>query len=179
MKIVGRAARISLDSDLKNSHEQNHMAWMQKIKGLFSFVDSVPRVVLAEGVYNLQAMYDELNAQYFEGRVCLSIDWFGRNPSSGRSHRKVLGYYNSGKKCIRIHTSLNHPFFPPYFVAYVIYHEMVHSIAPPMPGRTRRKVHHEEFRKRERGFHDYAIAKQWEQENLAKILYGREIYGRT
>ena len=151
----------------------------RKVKAMSSVIYKVEKEVTAGGVYDLQDIYTHLNQKYFDSSLSLSIDWFGRITSSGRIQRKVLGYYDARYKRIRIHASLNHSFFPPYFLSYVVYHEMVHSVAPPIKVGVRRRVHHGEFKKKEMCFEDYSIAKQWEKENLDKILYGRERYGRT
>lgn len=151
------------------------MNWVRKlIKFLRS--TSTPRSmqkVSLGNVYDLQSIYQEINIEYFEGKLQLSIDWFGREKTSRRITRKVLGYYDDRKKSIKIHKSLDSPSFPNYFIAYVVYHEMLHCVEPPKAGRKRRRVHHAGFTDKEKKFHSYAVAKQWEKEHLAKILHGR------
>jgi hypothetical protein len=60
---------------------------------------------------------------------------------------------------------------PPWFLRYVLYHEMLHSVVPdkPLPG-GRRRVHTEEFNRRERQFPSYLRARRWEEENLGRFL---------
>lgn len=174
--IMGAVAVLAI---IKQLLEKYSKIRRRKVNAMSSVIYKVEKDVVAGSVYDLQGIYNHLNEKYFEGSLSLSIDWFGRTTSSGRIQRKVLGYYDARYKRIRIHVSLNHSFFPPYFLSYVVYHEMVHSVAPPIKGGVRRRVHHGEFKKRERCFEDYSIAKQWEQENLDKILYGRDRYGRT
>ena len=54
---------------------------------------------------------------------------------------------------------------------YSVYHEMLHSVVPDktLPG-GRRRVHTEEFSRRERKFPGYLRARRWEEENLARFL---------
>ena len=66
---------------------------------------------------------------------------------------------------------LDAAFVPGWFIEYVVYHEMLHSVVPDEPGLNgKRKVHTDEFNRRERQFHFYRRARQWENENLARFL---------
>ena len=72
---------------------------------------------------------------------------------------------------IRINPALDQPFVPLWFLRYVLYHEMLHSVVPDeMLSRSRRRVHTEEFNRRERKFPDYRRARRWEDENLSRFL---------
>ena len=58
-----------------------------------------------------------------------------------------------------------------WFLEYVVYHEMLHSVVPDeFTPEGRRKVHTEEFHRREREFVHYRRARRWEDENLARFL---------
>lgn len=154
------------------------MNWVRKLKRFLNPTSPKIRTRKEKAptvstVYDLQSIYQEINIEYFEGKLQLSIDWFGREKTSRKISRKVLGYYDDRKKSIKIHRSLDSSSFPHFFLSYVVYHEMLHSVEPPIVGRKRRRVHHEGFRHKEKQFHSYSIAKQWEKENLAKILHGR------
>lgn len=151
------------------------MSWTDTLKKIFvkKKVAIKKKPLYEQGVYDLQQIFSEINHQYFSGALDLSIHWFGRKKTSRRIRRKVLGYYDSKNKRIKIHHSLNNSFYPPYFIAYVVYHEMLHSAEPPIQGQYRRKVHHKEFRDKEKLFHGYDQAKEWEKQNLEKILNGR------
>lgn len=155
------------------------MRFFVRIQKLFSSRKERP-LEPAGRVYDLKKIYHELNLQYFQGELDLTIGWFGRKKTSRTIRRKVLGYYDSRKKSIRIHRFLDSDFFPSYFISYVVYHEMLHHIEPPRQGNGRRKVHHRAFREKEEKFHSYIQAKQWEKTNLIKILQKREdVYGRS
>ncbi|NDD57663.1 MAG: hypothetical protein EBZ47_00200 [Chlamydiae bacterium] len=149
------------------------MNWFFKFcKSLYE--KPIPQPSCSSGpTHNLKEIFDQMNARYFQGRLELSIYWFGRQSKSSRINRKVLGYYDAKNKRIKIHHSLNDPFYPPYFIAYVVYHEMLHSVVPPLLGQKKRQVHHAVFKQKERLFEDYTKAKEWEKENLRKILNGR------
>jgi hypothetical protein len=117
------------------------------------------------GHYDLKAIFDEINAFYFENKLALGITWFGSAQRKARRHRK-LGLYCFQTKVVKIHRLLDQPHFPPYFISYVVYHEMLHSVCPPVKAkRGRYRIHHPDFVKREKEFAQYAIAKRWEEEN--------------
>ena len=124
--------------------------------------------------YDLQAIYKAVNAEYFGGKLSLKISWFANASKPAYRYRK-LGLYCFETKEIKIHRLLDHPDFPPYFISYVVYHEMLHSVCPPIrvKKRGRNQIHHSEFKKREREFADYALVKRWEEKNKQRFFYGR------
>jgi hypothetical protein len=66
---------------------------------------------------------------------------------------------------------LDQPFVPGWFLRYVLYHEMLHSVVPDkVLSQGRRRVHTEEFNRRERQFPGYRRARRWEEENLSRFL---------
>lgn len=130
--------------------------------------------------YNLKEIYDLLNQSYFEGKLNLEITWFGSAQREARRHRK-LGLFCFRTSQIKIHRLLDQPHFPPYFISYVVYHEMLHSVCPPVKAkRGRYRIHHSDFKMKEREFAEYAEAKRWEEENKKLFFTRREtFYGRT
>lgn len=126
---------------------------------------NVPKLEAQGGQYDLMAIYNLLNQSYFENKLELKITWFGSAKREARRHRK-LGLYCFNDKLIKIHRLLDQPHFPPYFISYVVYHEMLHSVCPPIKAkRGRYRIHHCDFKKKEMEFAEYAIAKRWEEEN--------------
>ena len=121
-------------------------------------------------VHDLAKIYHSVNQEYFAGSLSLTICWYGRKKSARRKGRKVLGYYDQRKECIKIHRTLDDPFFPPYYLAYVVYHEMLHHVEPPIQGRRKRKVHHHGFTSREKQFKEFSLAKDFEKQNIVKIV---------
>jgi len=116
-------------------------------------------------LYDLKEIYESINANYFENKLDLKITWFGSAKRRARRHRK-LGLYSFKEKLVKIHRLLDQPHFPPYFISYVVYHEMLHSVCPPVKARRGRyQIHHSDFKRKEREFAEYAAAKRWEEDN--------------
>jgi predicted metal-dependent hydrolase len=117
------------------------------------------------GHYDLKVIFNELNQAYFDNKLDLRITWFGSARRKAKRHRK-LGLYCFRTKVVKIHRLLDQPHFPPYFISYVVYHEMLHSVCPPIKAKKGRyRIHHPHFVKREKEFAQYAEAKLWEKEN--------------
>jgi hypothetical protein len=56
------------------------------------------------------------------------------------------------------------------FVAFVLYHEMLHHMMPVERGGGRRELHPLEFREREREFRAFDRAVAWEKRSLSRLL---------
>jgi hypothetical protein len=66
---------------------------------------------------------------------------------------------------------LDQAFVPRWYLKYVLYHEMLHSVVPDETLRSgRRRVHTEEFNRRERRYRSFNRARRWEEQNLARFL---------
>ncbi len=131
---------------------------------------STPTSLVARGeCFDLQALFDEMNAQYFGSAITARIGW-GRNTSKRRRKSIRLGVYDHKAREIRIHPALDKPDVPRFFVAFIVFHEMLHQLFPS--GRdTGRNVHHPRaFRAREKTFAQFAAAMQWEREHLGQLL---------
>lgn len=121
--------------------------------------------------FDLRAIFDDLNGRYFRGRLRgYNVMW-----SRHRKHRPreqfVFGTIQEEDRLIRINRALDQPFVPSWFLRYVLYHEMLHSVVPDeMLSRNRRRVHTEEFNRREQEFPHYRRARRWEGENLSRFL---------
>lgn len=121
-------------------------------------------------VYNLQEIYNALNLVYFGGKLDLGITWYGMWGKK-RRQRVTFGEYHDSLKLIKIHRMLDDTFFPPYFVSFVVYHEMLHNIIRGHKDqRGLFRVHTQEFKRRERAYHDYERAMAWEKRNKEKIF---------
>jgi hypothetical protein len=121
--------------------------------------------------FDLQAIFDKINAKYFRNRLKdYTITWGRRRRERPREYF-VFGTIQEEDRVIRIHPLLDARFVPSWFLEYVIYHEMLHAFVPDkFDANGRRIVHHEKFNERERKFHFYRRAKRWEEENLARLL---------
>jgi hypothetical protein len=120
--------------------------------------------------HDLLTMMQELNTRYFNGAMTAMITWGTSGKSSGARRTIKLGSYNSVDRLIRVHPVLDRPWVPRYFVAFIVYHEMLHHVMPASRGLGRRMLHPPEFRARERGFKHFERACKWERSHLARLL---------
>jgi hypothetical protein len=118
--------------------------------------------------YNLQEVYNRVNQQYFEGKVDLQITWFG--PKKSRYQRRViLGCYHRDKRLVKINRILDQSDIPDYYISFIVYHEMLHHVAPPIIQRFRkRQIHHPEFKALEKKFQDYALVKEFRKASKSR-----------
>ena len=115
------------------------------------------RIVPARGhVYDLDAVFDDLNGRFFHGLL-------GRPRLSwSRDHaRNRLGHYDPAHNTIVISRIFDHPRVPGYAVEYIVYHEMLHLKHPVKLRGSRRCVHSEEFRVEEKLFPELQKAQQF------------------
>ncbi len=119
--------------------------------------------------HNLVEIFDELNLQYFGGRIDARITYSVAQTKRRRRSIK-MGSYADDEKLIRIHPALDQTFVPRYFVAFVVYHEMLHQVHGVKEGCSRRVVHPPAFRADERRFEHYRRAVRWEHKHLARLL---------
>jgi len=122
-----------------------------------------PKIVLKHlgDHYNLSEVYQSVNALYFENKLDLPITWFGSKKSVPK-RRLTLGTYNSRSQLIKIHRLLDQAHVPYHVISYVVYHEMLHHVLPPIKERwQKRKIHHAAFKAREREFQEYSLIKEF------------------
>ncbi|EFB41222.1 hypothetical protein pah_c048o044 [Parachlamydia acanthamoebae str. Hall's coccus] len=121
-------------------------------------------------IYNLQAIYDELNAEYFGGEVKAAITWYGRHSQRNYS-RVTFGLYHHLLRLIKINRILDVPHVPEYLVSFVVYHEMLHEACPSyVDEKGINRIHSKEFREREVLFRDYYKAKKWIDQYLGEMF---------
>jgi hypothetical protein len=125
-------------------------------------------------VHDLQELYDRLNQRYFVGGIDARITWGQRPPPGGKRRRRnsiKMGSYSVEDRLIRIHPSLDRLFVPRMFVEWIVYHEMLHQKHDiPIVG-GRRQFHTPEFMAEEASFEHFERARQWERDNLDKLLF--------
>lgn len=112
--------------------------------------------------HDLRQIFDMLNRDYFEGRISAAITW-GRERPRRFCRRMTLGSYHSHGNIIRISPDLDRRTVPRYFVASVVYHEMLHADMGIDEAEGRRVVHSKEFRRREKLFREHDRAAAWER----------------
>lgn len=123
------------------------------------------KLISLGNLYDLKPICEALNRKYFKGKLDLKITWYGTKGRTNRS-RVTFGQYYDHLKLVKIHRILDDPFFPDYFVFFVIYHEMLHHVVPGFIDKNGLyRVHGPEFKKREKEFADYEIASQWEKKH--------------
>jgi hypothetical protein len=107
--------------------------------------------------HSLSAIYEELNDRYFGRRVDIRVLGWGRRKSWGR-----LGHYDPVHHTITISPVLDSPRVPRAVVAFIVYHEMLHSLFGCEEASGGRNRHHPSgFRKEERAYPDYEAAKKF------------------
>jgi hypothetical protein len=134
-------------------------------------------------VHDLLTIFDDVNARYFGASVTALISWGHRGGHQGRhrgGHRSAvrrprstikLGSYSAAERLIRIHPALDRAWVPRYFVAYIVYHEMLQHVLPAArTGESRRVLHSPAFRERERHFRYFERAIDWERRHLGRLL---------
>jgi hypothetical protein len=120
--------------------------------------------------HDLRSIFDELNARYFENRIDAAITWGARSGRPRRRNSIKMGSYSVEDRLIRIHRSLDRAFVPRFFVAWIVFHEMLHQVHDIRVKNGRREFHSKEFLADEAGFELYEQAKLWERGHLDALL---------
>ena len=161
MKIVKKLSKTSSHSRRSSTELINALSRPKRKR----------KVLLRPGgqVYHLANIQKEISEIYFNGEVELPITWFG----SGKIPKTsiLFGSYSHQTGLIKVNRVLDSETFPKCFVAYIVYHEMLHHIYPPKRGkRGRWDIHHEEYKAKEKQFLQYqeakAFLKTWKKMHL-------------
>src|SRR2546423_4459662 len=117
-----------------------------------------------EGRYfDLREIFETVNDRHFRGRLRRYKVMWGRRRRERPREYFIFGSIQEEDRVIRIHPLLDQPFVPRWFLEYVLYHEMLHSVVPDeRDAAGRRRIHTEEFYRREKAFPRYRRARQWE-----------------
>lgn len=107
-------------------------------------------------VYDLEAIFDQLNTRYFHGLL-------GRPRMTwSRDHaRNSLGHYDPAHNTIVISRIFDRPAVPRYAVEYLVYHEMLHLKHPVRLRGSRRCVHSRQFQQEEKLFPELEPARRF------------------
>jgi hypothetical protein len=129
--------------------------------------------------HDLLRLFQDMNDRYFGGNVNAVVTWGqrgtvsrrgGRGPSRGQRKTIKLGSYSAVDRLVRVHPALDQKWVPRYFVAYIVYHEMLHHVIPASRGLGRVNFHPPEFREREREFRHFERALDWEKRHVGRLL---------
>lgn len=121
--------------------------------------------------FDLREIFDRINRRFFNNALRNYTICWGRRRRKAPVRYFVFGTIREDERIIRIHPLLDAEFVPAWFIEYVVYHEMLHAVVPEETFSTgRRKVHTDEFYRREKQFPNYARARRWESENLSRLL---------
>ncbi|NOZ21002.1 MAG: SprT family zinc-dependent metalloprotease [Planctomycetes bacterium] len=123
-------------------------------------------------VYDLRAIFDELNAEFFGGRLRATLTW------SKQINRRKLGTWRGipGQDggVIRINRVFDDPSVPRFYIRQLVLHEMLHGVFSNERRNGRIIRHTRAFREFERSSPMYEAAKQWEENHL-NTLYQKRI----
>ncbi|HWR14570.1 MAG TPA: hypothetical protein VN577_07060 [Terriglobales bacterium] len=110
----------------------------------------------AGNVYDLNEIFDELNARFFFGLLARpQMSW------SQSSARNMLGHYDPAHNAIVISRVFDHLRIPRYVTEYIVYHEMLHLKHPVKLRGSRRCVHPKDFQEEEKLFPHLEDAKNF------------------
>jgi hypothetical protein len=105
--------------------------------------------------YNLEEIFEHLNASYFNGLMARPLLGWSRKPS-----RIMLGHYDPSHNAIVLSKILDRPSVPHLAVEYVLFHEMLHLRFPVEHRGARRCVHTRDFKAAEKQFVSLRQAKE-------------------
>jgi hypothetical protein len=128
------------------------------------------RLRTAGRVHDLQKIFDGLNASTFGGTLQARITWGPALRRSGPRRSIKMGSFSLEDRIIRIHPALDQEGVPDYFVAWIVFHEMLHGKHGAVASKGRRCYHTKAFFADERSFSDYDRACLWERANIHKLL---------
>ena len=106
--------------------------------------------------HSLQEIYEEVNTTYFKNQVALRALGWGRRKSWSR-----LGHFDVVHQTITISPVLDSPGVPRWVLAYLLYHEMLHSLFEIPNGLSPRRHHPPEFRRAEEAHPDCLRARKF------------------
>jgi predicted metal-dependent hydrolase len=122
--------------------------------------------------HDLQVIFDRLNVLHFAGQLQARITW-GSAPRRVQPRRSIkMGSFAVEDRIIRIHPVLDAAHVPEYFVAWIVFHEMLHGKYEVVRRGGRRCFHSKDFLSEERTFPDYERACAWERANIDRLLGG-------
>lgn len=112
----------------------------------------------------------ELRDDFDADRTAPRITW-GRSRKRGTRRGLRLGSYDVESHLVRIHPALDQAAVPDWFVRYVLFHEFLHAVHPPVRGLGGRWIRHgPEFVRREKGYSELERALAWERDHIDRLI---------
>jgi hypothetical protein len=158
-------------------HAATHIdAFVRENQHCFARVDLTSNVKKQSVVHDLDGIVREICERYFPGSDAVRVVWGQQRCSrrQGITRSIRLGVYEYDRRLIRVHPCLDCEWVPRYFVAWVVFHELLHHVMPVRTQGNRRRLHSPEFRAIERSFHDYERAIDWERINVRRLIAARD-----
>jgi len=122
------------------------------------------------GTHDLLKIYKSVNDYYFGGTIRIRNIGWSRSRQGINRKTIVLGTFWESRREIKIHPALDQYFVPSFFISYIIYHEMLHSLHRMYVRRGRLVIHSDRFRADERLFEEYDRAVSWQEKNIHRLL---------
>jgi hypothetical protein len=117
--------------------------------------------------HDLAEIMAKVNRDYFRARMKLLITW-GRAVRPGRRvSQRQLGSFDRSRNLVTISRVLDMEEVPRFFVAFVVFHEMLHAVQAEGAERD----HGPEFTSVERMHPDYRHAVRWQAQNLTLLMH--------
>ena len=129
----------------------------------------LPFVVRTAGqVHDLAAIFAQVNANYFHNACSARISWAALKSARGRGAVRV-GLYLHAHRLICVHPSLDQDFVPRYYVAWVVFTEMLHELFGLGMQRGRRPAPPPEFDVLQSCHPDFGRCQAWEKEHRSRL----------
>ncbi|HEY5962134.1 MAG TPA: hypothetical protein VIV60_36510 [Polyangiaceae bacterium] len=122
--------------------------------------------------HDLESILKRLDQRYFGGAMAdVQVTWGRKTSPRGDSRNSIkLGTYSATERLVRIHPVLDQRWVPRYFVTYILFHELLHHVVPPVKVGRFTLLHPPEFMRSERAYPHYLRAIEWENRNLDRLL---------
>ncbi|MDR1520202.1 MAG: hypothetical protein LBU23_08695 [Planctomycetota bacterium] len=114
--------------------------------------------------HDLAGMAARLNAFYLGGRSRAAVAWGRRGRTGGRRSIR-FGCYDRARNLIIMNRKLDSDDIPPFFVEYILFHEMLHEVlGEGLRPDGKRDIHGRLFKLMESTYPDYDKAVAFEKE---------------
>lgn len=120
-----------------------------------------PKLISKGEFHDLEKIYTSIERDFFFPPLHLPVTWFGKAESFSKT-QIVFGKFHPTLRMIKIHRRLDQHFVPEEVVAFIMYHEMLHAVIPPVSLPSgKQQIHTEAFKRRERLFPRYREIENW------------------